>query len=54
MPNRVLAVALLAFLGTAQAETTLEWHAKAYGDGKHNAFTDLVRWHDSYYIDAHK
>ena len=22
----------------------LEWSAKAYGDGEHNAFTDITRW----------
>jgi hypothetical protein len=26
------------------------WSEKAYGDGAHNAFTDLVWWHDAYYL----
>jgi len=29
---------------------TLDWMQKAYGDGKHNAFTDLIRWRDQYYL----
>ncbi len=42
------------FLGAvafgAHAEASLEWSVKVLGDGQHNAFTDLIRWHDNYYI----
>jgi len=53
-----LVVALAAMLGAmelwrmspAHAETTLDWMQTAYADGKHNAFTDLIRWRDRYYL----
>ena len=35
---------------TGAAEASLEWSAKLYGDGQHNAFTDLIRWHEAYYV----
>jgi hypothetical protein len=45
----------LAFLGlfvcaAAGAETSLDWTNTIANDGRHNAFTDLVRWHDQYYV----
>ncbi len=50
MTKQVLSFILLGLAAFAQAETKLVWHAKAYGDGKHNAFTDLARWRDAYYL----
>jgi hypothetical protein len=50
MNKWVLAGMVCALAATAGAETTLVEQVKAYGDGKHNAFTDLVRWHDAYYL----
>ena len=50
MKTRIFTVILLVLGASACAETTLEGPIKAYGDGKHNAFTDLVRWHDAYYL----
>jgi len=47
------AIALMTLLGApvqARAEATLDWMVKAHGDGEHNAFTDLVRWRDHYYL----
>jgi len=47
------ALALLALVVTpieARADATFDWMAKAYGDGRHNAFTDLVQWHGHYYL----
>lgn len=32
------------------AETTLDWSYKVYGDGQHNAFTDLAYWKGQYYL----
>ncbi|MBN2310882.1 MAG: exo-alpha-sialidase [Candidatus Hydrogenedentes bacterium] len=29
---------------------TLDWMVKAFGDGRHNAFTDLVQWRGAYYV----
>jgi len=37
-------------MGAAWGETTLDWMQTAYADGQHNAFTDLIRWHDRYYL----
>lgn len=34
----------------AYGEVRIEAMTKVYGDGQHNAFTDLIRWHDAYYI----
>jgi len=34
----------------AYGDARLEWMEKAYGDGKHNAFTDLTRWRGTYYL----
>lgn len=44
-------VALLASLtGVACAGTAIDWMAKVYDDGAHNAFTDLVLWKGQYYL----
>ncbi len=50
-------VAISWFLGlvacvVAQEGTgaKLEWMQKVYGDGRHNAFTDLAYWRDRYYV----
>ncbi|MCP4642491.1 MAG: exo-alpha-sialidase [bacterium] len=45
-----IAVLLLVNRGAAAQTATLEWSAKAFGDGRHNAFTDLARWKDMYYL----
>ncbi len=50
MFKRVLAGMLCMLAAAAAAETTLEGPLKVYGDGKHNAFTDLVRWRNAYYL----
>jgi len=34
----------------ASGEASLDWMVKAYGDGEHNAFTDLVAWRGQYYL----
>ncbi|MDX9973751.1 MAG: sialidase family protein [FCB group bacterium] len=34
----------------AGAETSLDWMSTVAKDGRHNAFTDLVRWQDQYYV----
>ncbi|MCP4643290.1 MAG: hypothetical protein GY851_22775 [bacterium] len=33
-----------------EPKAKLDWMIKAYGDGRHNAFTDLARWKDHYYL----
>jgi len=45
-----LVAALFCLGAEARADATLDWMEKAYGDGQHNAFTDLIRWQDSYYL----
>lgn len=45
--------ALVGFALTARAQESranLDWMVKAYGDGRHNAFTDLVQWKGQYYL----
>ena len=34
----------------APGGAALDWMEKAYGDGRHNAFTDLIRWNGMYYL----
>ena len=46
----LVCLSVLAPPGLAYAETMLDWSAKLYGDGQHNAFTDLIRWRDQYYV----
>ncbi len=49
----ILLAAILACLAAAcdaRAEALLTGPAKIFGDGRHNAFTDLVRWNDAYYL----
>ena len=46
----LFALTLLAIVPQAHAETTLDWMQPVCADGTHNAFTDLVRWHDTYYL----
>jgi hypothetical protein len=41
---------LLAMSTLAHAEAPLDWSAKVYGDGQHNAFTDLAYWGGQYYL----
>ncbi len=45
-------IVICGLLGSAQvrSETTLDWSVKAFGDGQHNAFTDLILWHGQYYL----
>ena len=52
MISCLVGLALLCVPGEAPAEgeTTLDWMQCVRADGKHNAFTDLVRWHDTYYL----
>ncbi len=48
---RGLAVAcMLAGCAWAQGEFALEWSARVTDNAFHNAFTDLVRWKDQYYL----
>lgn len=42
--------ALCANAGEGEVPARLDWMVKAYGDGRHNAFTDLIRWKDAYYL----
>lgn len=54
------AVVLMTALGCAFAmqavaaeevvAARIDWMQKAYGDGRHNAFTDLIRWKGMYYL----
>ncbi len=41
---------MLSMHNASSAEASLEWSAKLYGDGQHNAFTDLIEWRDAYYV----
>jgi len=57
MGNKIKYRCLLVGLGClflvcsgVSGETTLDWMVKAYGDGRHNAFTDLVQWREHYYL----
>ena len=53
MRNVVVALgigAMMCAVSNAGAEAALDWMTKAYGDGAHNAFTDLVRWRGEYYL----
>jgi hypothetical protein len=43
----VLACSVCAVAG---AETRLDWMTTVLNDGRHNAFTDLIRWKDMYYV----
>jgi len=49
----ILAFLLCAVSAIASAETSaakLEWAEKAFGDGRHNAFTDITFWHGVFYL----
>lgn len=46
---RLMGVALF-FCAVAHGEAKIEWMGKIYGDGAHNAFTDLAHWHGAYYV----
>lgn len=45
-----LVVLVLAATIPATAESRIDWMEKVYADGEHNAFTDLVRWKDRFYL----
>lgn len=51
--SRVL-IMLFVWVGltgfSAHADAKLEWMVKAYGDERHNAFTDLIEWKSAYYL----
>ena len=44
------AFAMQASAGEDEPLARIDWMQKAYGDGRHNAFTDLTRWKDMYYL----
>ena len=49
----ILTFLLCAVSAIASAEASavkLEWAEKAFGDGRHNAFTDLTFWHGAFYL----
>ncbi|MEA3364941.1 MAG: hypothetical protein U9Q79_04805, partial [Candidatus Hydrogenedentes bacterium] len=46
----VCALGLQANAGEEEAAARLDWMVKAYGDGRHNAFTDLIQWKNMYYL----
>lgn len=54
--RRVFGVAVLCVVLSRLAcaeerpRATLDWVEKAYGDGRHNAFTDLAIWRGEYYL----
>jgi hypothetical protein len=50
LATMLAAVCLVCLTVEARAEARLDWVFKAYGDGKHNAFTDLIRWNGQYYL----
>ncbi|MEX2016775.1 MAG: hypothetical protein WD873_09025, partial [Candidatus Hydrogenedentales bacterium] len=41
---------LLLAVAPAHAQSRVDWMAAVAEDGRHNAFTDLVRWNDQYYV----
>ena len=41
---------LLIVATSASAQSRVDWMAAVAEDGQHNAFTDLVRWKDQYYL----
>ncbi len=43
-------ILLLASAGASGDAASLDWMEKVYGDGMHNAFTDLIAWHGHYYV----
>src|SRR5689334_3987705 len=60
MAFRILAVLLVAMVGALQpaAAPTLVAVTRIWDAGAHNAFTDLIRWHDRWFCsfresDAH-
>ncbi len=42
--------AITAWGQDASPTAEIDWLDKAYSDGRHNAFTDLIRWKDHYYL----
>ncbi|MCX5770651.1 MAG: sialidase family protein [Candidatus Hydrogenedentes bacterium] len=52
MASRIGAIlGVLICASTAWAESAqLDWVERIYGDGRHNAFTDLVQWNGQYYV----
>jgi len=46
----IVIVGVVAFSGHAYAQAKIDWQVTVYADGGHNAFTDLIRWKDAYYI----
>jgi len=43
-----LALVLIASGADSAPAAKLDWMAKVYGDGRHNAFTDLALWRGQY------
>ena len=41
---------LLCAFGAWSESAKLDWMERVYGDGRHNAFTDLVHWNGQYYV----
>jgi hypothetical protein len=57
-PRRLVAVILFAVMQAAAAEPEIASVIQIWNQGRHNAFTDLIRWHDRWYCifreaDAH-
>ncbi len=54
--KRIITVSVLFILAIAawgqdaSPKAEIDWLDKAYSDGAHNAFTDLIRWKDHYYL----
>src|SRR5687767_15208252 len=48
-PLRFLACSLLLLTSTHAAEPEVLSITKIWDQGKHNAFTDLIRWHGKWY-----
>jgi hypothetical protein len=46
----ILSAAYLAASFCASANATIDWQVTVYADGAHNAFTDLMRWKEYYYL----
>jgi len=50
MLKRMLAVLFMGALAAGAQAAELDWVERVYGDGRHNAFTDLVQWNGHYYL----
>lgn len=50
LPCLLVLCGLVLSATCASAQAKLDWMEKVHDDGRHNAFTDLIRWNDAYYL----